>query len=422
MKTQVRVIALVGLVAYSLALVANDWPQWRGPQRTGVSKETGLLKEWPAGGPKLIWQVKDMGLGYSTPSVAGDRIYLLANNGMEDEFVQALDAKDGKRLWKTTLGKVGPNRGPQYPAARSTPTVDGAQLFALGSDGDLACVETASGKIKWQKNLRKEFGGQPGVWAYAESPLIDGDVLVCTPGGSKATVVALQKNTGDVIWTSSISEGEEAAYASIVIGEVDGIKQYIQFLGKGLVGIEAKSGKVLWRYNKTSNDKVNVQTPIFLDNSVISVNSKRGAARVRLKRDGDNVEAEEVFFTPELQVHVGGVVQVGGYVYGASNQALVCLDAATGEVKWQARATGKGSVCYADGHIYHHASEAAQKYDVTLVEATPEAYKEKGRFTPPDPPERDSNKSPAWAHPVVANGRLYIRDLGTIWCYDVKAN
>jgi outer membrane protein assembly factor BamB len=367
-----------------------------------------------------VWQVNDLGLGYSTPSVSGERIYLLANEGMEDEFVQALDAKDGRRLWKTTLGKVGANRGPQYPATRSTPTVDGALLFALGSDGDLACLETASGKIKWQKNVVKEFEGKPGNWAYAESPLVDGDVLVCSPGGEKATIVALNKNTGDVIWTSAVAEADEAAYASAIVGEVGGIKQYIQFLGKGIVGVDAKNGKVLWRYNKTSNGKVNVQTPIFVDSSVISVNSKTGAARVKLKREGDKVEAEEVFFTPKLQVHVGGVVQVDGYVYGASNQALVCLDAATGDVKWESRAPGKGSVFYADGHIYHHASEAAQQGAVTLVEATPEAYKEKGKFVPPNQPPRDSNKSPAWAHPVVANGRLYIRDLGTIWCYDVK--
>lgn len=420
MKTRICTVFALGLALFSLAL-ANDWPQWRGPQRTGVSKETGLLKEWPAGGPKLVWQVNDMGLGYSTPSVVGERIYLLANEGMDNEFVQALDAKDGHRLWRTTIGKVGPNRGPQYPAARSTPTVDGSLVFALGSNGDLACVEAETGKIRWQKNVQAEFGGQPGFWAYAESPLVDGDVLVCSPGGSKATIVALNKNTGEVIWTSAIPGSDEAAYASVVIGEVGGVKQYIQFLGKGIVGVDAKTGKFLWRYDKTSNGKVNVQTPIFLDGSVISVNSKAGAARVKLKQAGDSFETEEMFFTPKMQVHVGGVVQVNGYVYGAGNQALLCLDANTGEVKWEAREAGKGSVCYADGCIYHHASEPAQKGDVTLVEATPEGYKEKGRFTPPNQPERDANKSPFWAHPVVANGKLYIRDLGTIWCYDVKA-
>src|SRR4051812_20854800 len=175
---------VVGLSALSV-LMAMDWPQWRGPQRNGVSEETGLLKEWPTGGPKLLWQVKELGNGYSTPAVVGNRLYMLANKGIEDEFVLALDVGQGQQIWTTKIGKVGPNQGPQYPAARSTPTVDGALLYALGSDGDLVCLEAVTGNIRWQKNLRTDFAGKPGSWAYAESPLVDGDVLVCTPGGSE---------------------------------------------------------------------------------------------------------------------------------------------------------------------------------------------------------------------------------------------
>src|SRR6185369_11756865 len=178
---------------------ANDWPQWRGPQRNGVSQETGLLKEWPKEGPKLLWKVADIGSGYSTPAVVAERLYVAGNEGMDNEFVQARAVKDGKRVWSTRLGQVGPNV-PQmsYPGARSTPTVDGELLYALGSGGDLACLEISTGKVRWQKNIRTDFGGQPGKWAYSESPLIDGDVLVCTPGGSDATIVALNKKTGDV--------------------------------------------------------------------------------------------------------------------------------------------------------------------------------------------------------------------------------
>jgi outer membrane protein assembly factor BamB len=193
MKMRLLLLAVAWIAADFSSVVAADWPQWRGPQRNGISDERGLLKEWPADGPKLVWQARDLGDGYSTPSVVGDRLYVMSNKGMDDEFVQALDTKNGQQIWSVRVGNVGPNTTLQYPAARSTPTIDGLLLFALGSDGDLACLETASGKKVWQKNLRSDFGGKPGSWAYSESPLVDGDLLVCTPGGKEATLVALNK-------------------------------------------------------------------------------------------------------------------------------------------------------------------------------------------------------------------------------------
>jgi len=232
---KLRLLLLFSLGSLALTLAA-DWPQWRGPQRDGISKETGLLQQWPKEGPKLVWQVKDIGFGYSTPAVVGDHLYLLSNKGSSDEFVQALSVKDGKQVWSTRLGKVGPNRGPQYPGSRSTPTVERDVLYALGSDGDLACVETAKGKVRWRKNLRSDFGGQPGAWAYSESPLIDGDVLVCTPGGSTATMVALNKKNGEVLWKSPFSDGDQAGYASAIVVEAAGVKQYVQFLQKASRG------------------------------------------------------------------------------------------------------------------------------------------------------------------------------------------
>jgi outer membrane protein assembly factor BamB len=407
------VFVVVGLSALSM-LLATDWPQWRGPQRNGVSQETNLLKEWPAAGPKLLWQIKEIGNGYSTPAVVGSRLYVLANKGMEDEFVLALDVSQGQQIWSTHIGKVGPNQSPQYPAARSTPTVDGALLYALGSDGDLACLEAATGKIRWQKNLRTDFGGKPGNWAYAESPLVDGGVLICTPGGSEATIVALNKQTGDTIWKSAVPGGDPAGFASAVVGEAGGIRQYIQFLGKGLVGVDAKTGRYLWRYDKTSNGSLNIPTPIFRDSEVLTSASKTGTGLTKLTVEGDNVTATEIYLNPKLQNHIGGLVLVGDYFYGTTNQALLCLEFKTGATKWEDRSVGKGSVCYADGRLYVHGENG----DVALVEATPEAYHEKGRFTPPDQPDRGNAK--AWAYPVVANGRLYIRDAGSLWCYDVK--
>src|SRR5262245_27342123 len=228
----------------------SDWPQWRGPQRNGISKETGLLKQWPAEGPKLLWQVNDIGDGYSTPAVVGTRIYMLSNRGFENEFVQALSTQDGKPIWTTRIGNVGNGNDFLYAKARSTPTVDGEFIYALSSHGDLACLEAKTGKIRWQKSLRKDFDGKPGAWAYAESPLVDGDVVVVTPGGEQATIVALNKKTGAVIWKSAVPGGDFAGYASAIAVQGGGRKQYVQFLSKGIVVVDAKTGEFLWRYKE----------------------------------------------------------------------------------------------------------------------------------------------------------------------------
>jgi outer membrane protein assembly factor BamB len=414
MKMRILIVVAIGLGFSSAAALAADWPQWRGPERNGISKESGLLKEWPTDGPKLVWQLKDIGDGYSTPAVVGDRLYLMSNKGKDDEFVQALSASDGKQLWSARVGKVGANTGPQYPGARSTPTVEGDALYALGSDGDLICLEL-DGKSRWQKNLRSDFGGKPGNWAYAESPLVDGDAVVCTPGGSEATLVALNKKTGEVIWKSAVPEADQAAYASIIIVHAGGIKQYVQFVQKGLVGVDAKTGKFLWRYDRTAKGSpANIPTPIAEGDFVYSAAGKSGGAVVQLKVDGGAVEANEVYFQPKLPTAIGGAVDVGGNLYGTNSAGLLCAQFATGEVKWQDKCVGAGSVCEADGRLYVH----GEKGDVALVEATPEAYHEKGRFTLPDQPDR--GKAQAWAYPVISNGRLYIRDLGALWCYDIK--
>jgi outer membrane protein assembly factor BamB len=376
-----------------------------------------LLAEWPKEGPRLVWQVKDIGSGYSTPAVAGDRLYLLSNEGLDNEFVQALAAKDGQQIWSQRIGKVGnPDQQPNYPAARSTPTVDGGWLFALGSDGDLACLERTTGKVRWQKNLRKDYGGQPGTWAYSESPLIDGEAVVCTPGGADATLVALNKQTGELIWKCAVPGGDQAAYASAIVIETGGVRQYIQMLQKDLVGVGAKTGKLLWRYDKTAKGSPAViPTPVADGDFIYSAGARNGGGGVRLKVNGRTFEAEQVYFSPKLPTSVGGAVKVGAYLYGTSAGALLCLEFTTGSVKWDDRSIGAASLCYADGRLYLHGENG----EVALVEAAPEACREKGRFTPPDPPDRGSSK--AWAYPVVANGRLYIRDLGTLWCFDVKA-
>lgn len=410
-------IILIGAACFSSGwALAEDWPQWRGPQRNGISQETGLLQEWPKEGPKLVWQITDLGAGYSTPSVVGDRIYLLANQGLEDESVLALAVADGKKVWSTRLGKVGnPQQQPSYPAARSTPTTDGPSLYALGSDGDLACLDRASGKARWTKNLRSDFGGVPGRWAYAESPLIDGDALICTPGGATATLAALKKDSGEVIWKCATPEADEAGYASVITTEIGGVKQYVQFLQKALVGVDARSGKLLWRYDRTAKGSMaNIPTAVAAGEYVYSASGRTGAGLVKLAKHADAFDAEQIYFSPKLPNSIGGSVKIGDFLYGTTGQALLCVDFKSGAPKWEEKTVAPASICYADKRFYLHGENG----DVALVEATPEACHEKGRFTPSNPPDRGQSK--AWAYPAIANGHLFIRDAGSLWCYDIR--
>lgn len=410
-----RLAALLAFASLAATAFANDWAQFRGPKRDGHSTETGLLKEWPAEGPPLVWQV-DIGEGFSGPVVAGERLYLLGNNGLENEFVEARNVKDGSQIWSQRIGKVGnPDQRPPYPGARSNATVDGDHIYALGSDGDLVCLAAADGKPVWQKNVRSEFGGEPGVWAYSESPLIDGDVVVVTPGGKDATIVALNKSTGEVVWKSSIGEGEQAGYACAVVAEIGGVKQYVQFLQKGLVGVDAATGKLLWRYDRTgANSPANIPTPVVDGDLIYSAAGRTGGGTVRIKEENGEFTPEEVYFEGNLPKAIGGSVLVGDYLYGTSN-AMMCVDFKTGEQKWSDRSIGAASLCYADGNLYLHGENG----EIALVEATPEEYREKGKFSPPGQPERGQSK--AWAYPAVADGKLYVSDNGVLWCFDVKA-
>ncbi|HUR46141.1 MAG TPA: PQQ-binding-like beta-propeller repeat protein [Candidatus Saccharimonadales bacterium] len=405
-------------LSLSTPLLADDWPQWRGPQRNGVSKETGLLKDWPAAGPKLAWKVTDAGSGYSTPSVVGDRLYLLENKDLENETVVARSANDGKQIWSARLGNVGnPKQQPSFPAARSTPTVDGQSLYALGSDGDLACIDLPAGTIRWHKNLRTDFGGKPGEWAYSESPLVDGNTVLCTPGGAEATLVALNKKTGDVLWKCATPDGDRAAFASAMVVQAGGVKQYVQLLEKGLVGVDPASGKLLWRYAKpTSRYGANIPSPVAKGDIIYVGSAGTGGGAVKVKSAGDKVEAEQLYFDNKLPTAIGGAIIVGDSVYGTTAKSMSCFDLTSGKVRWEESALGAASLCYADGRLYLHGENG----EAALVEATPDGYKPHGKFTPPDQPKRKQAMEKAWAYPVVANGKLYLRDHGSIWCYEVK--
>jgi len=406
-----------------MATANSDWPQWRGPSRNGISSERGLLKEWPKEGPKLLWQVNDIGDGYSTPSVVGTQIYLMSNRGMDDEFVQALSTQDGKVIWTTHVGKVGnPDQNPPYPKARSTPTVDGDFLYALGSDGDFVCLEAKSGKIRWQKSLRKEFNGKPGEWAYAESPLVDGDVVVVTPGGPQATIVALNKNTGAPIWKAAVPGGDPAGYTSAIVVQAAGRKQYVQYLEKGMVAVDAKTGQFLWRYAEVAKGPAQFFSPVARDEYVYGGALGIGGGLVRLKPVNGGVAAEQVYFTRGLPNGLGQAVVVGDYLYGGNivTGELLAIEFTTGNVKWKTETPGKVSIAYADDRLYLHGFNG----DLALAEATAEGYRETGRFTPPTQPKHKKAgdfSEEAFAHPVIANGRLYIRDLESLWVYDIKA-
>jgi outer membrane protein assembly factor BamB len=407
------------LLAAACSLRAADYPQWRGPGRDGISKDTGLLKQWPEDGPRLLWKVDKLGGGYSTPAVANGKIFVCIDKGGKEgkEYAVALDVKNGQEIWSTELGKVGPNQLMKYPGARSTPTVDGGNVYCLGSDGDLACLDVANGTVKWKKNYKADFGGKAGMWAYSESPLVDGEVVIGTPGGEKAALVALNKNTGAVVWQCTVPSldkniaGEPAGYASIIIAQTGGVKQYVQFLHDGVVGVDAKTGKFLWRDSRAKDIAANIPTAIFHDGYVFSGGGRTSGALVKLTAADGGVEAKPIYLEKKLATGIGGAIRLGDHLYLSGN-GLVCAEFATGKVLWQDKSVGAASLCYADGHLYLHAHRDGT---VALVEASPAAYKEKGRFTPT---EVTANK--AWTYPVVANGRLYIRDQDVLCCYDVK--
>jgi outer membrane protein assembly factor BamB len=401
-----------------LKAAPGDWPGWRGANRDNISKETGLLSEWPKEGPELVWKAKGLGVGYSTPSIAKGVVYVMGTED-KDDCVIALDIKDGSQLWSTPIIKAAKV---DYPGPRSTPTIDGDTLYALTPGGTLISAKTSSGEINWRKDFRKEFKGEVGGWAYCESPLIDGDVLICTPGGNTACMVALDKRSGDVIWKSDTSglpkNGKRggnytrAEYSSTIVANLQGVKQYVQLLNGGVAGFDAKTGQALWHYDRPASGTANISTPLqFGDGIFAATGYGNGGGLANIVKKDDGFEAEEVFFVKQMQNRNGGMVIVDNFLYGTNNRALVCLDMKTGKVAWQDECVGQGAVTYADGHIYVRSEQGP----VALVEANPKAYKEVGRFKQPERSGRE-----AWPIPVVAGGKLYLRDQGILLCYDVK--
>ena len=401
---------MAGALAFcTFSVRADDSPQFRGPDRTGLSKETGLQKSWPEGGPKLLWTAKNLGSGHSTPSVARGKIFGMGLRG-EDEIVWALDEDTGKELW---TAKVAPgtvlNAQQGGNGSRATPTSDGRRLYVLGVSGELACLSIADGKTLWHKSLTTDFGGQVPSWGYSESPLLDGDRVIVTPGGTDAPLVALNKLTGATIFKAQMPGGGKVAYSSAISATLDGKKQYVQFFAEGVAGLSADDGKFLWGYATPANRQgISCSMPIVRDGHVFAATAYNTGGGLAKIADG---KAEEVYFSKEMQNHHGGMVLVGDYLYGTGVNQLLCLEFKTGKLMWENRKPGKGSITYADGMLFVR----SERGPVTLVEANPMAYTEKGALVQP---ERSSD--PAWAYPVIANGRLYIHDQGNLFCYDIE--
>lgn len=420
-------LTMVAVVfAQSFSLAADNpekasWPQWRGPGRDGISKEKGLLKTWGEKGPALLWNTKGLGNGYSSVVIQNGSIVTMGKDRGKLILV-ALSVKDGKEQWKTTLLERAGND------PNCTPTIAKGMVFAMSTEGDLFCVELKSGNILWHKNFPKDFGGKMmSGWGYSESPLIDGDVVICSPGAEDAGIAALDVKTGETIWKARIPKfgdrgGDGAGYSSIVISEGAGVRQYVQLMGRGVISVATKDGRFLWGYNRVANGTANIPTPLINGDYVFcSTGYGTGSALLKLVKDGtDGVKAQEEYFldAKTMQNHHGGMVMIGDYVYCGNqhNQGFpLCLAWKTGKVVWNpGRGPGGGSaaVVYADGNLYFR----YQSGTVALIEATPVEYRLKSTFDP------EHSKEPCWAHPVVAGGRLYLRDQDGLFVYSLTSN
>lgn len=394
---------------------AGDWPSWRGPNRDDVSSETGLLKSWPDGGPKKLWTCKDVGLGYSGVSVAGDMLFTMGADGMtaeSHEFMIAINVKTGEKVWQTNIGPYLENGWGGGP--RSTPTFSDGLLVGIGGKGDVVCVSAADGTEKWRISLT-ELGGSVPNWGYCESALIDGEKVVVTPGGKNGTVACLDLKTGEKIWQSA-DMTVNAHYSSVIAVDHFGKRQYIQLTESKVFGLEASDGKLLWQHDFPGRVAV-ISTPIYKDGSVY-LTAGYGVGCMLVNVTADN-NVEKIYENKVMKNHHGGALLLGDFIYGHSDASgMVCQNMMTGEQVWtdDQKNKSKGAVAYADGLLYCLEEESG---DCFLLEATPTGYKEVSRFKLDPQTTQRNPQGRIWTHPVIANGRLYLRDQEILCCYDI---
>lgn len=392
------------IASTALGAVVVDWPQWRGPNRNGISSETGLLRQWPAAGPPLAWRVTGAGEGYSSFAVAAGRLFTLGAR-QNTEYVIAFDAATGKKLWEAANGRRFNNDRGDGP--RATPTVDGDRVYVFGSSGDLSVLDAATGKVHWTQNLLQKFGGSNIQWGLSESPLVLSDRIVVTPGGRDAAIVALRKTDGSLIWRS---QSDTPGYSSAILHPLGTVQQAVLFTGDRALGLDVRDGRLLWSYDQVANQIANIATPIARGDKVFfSSDYGTGAALLALTANGNQISAKEVYFTREMRNHHASSVLVGDHLYGFSSSILTAMHFETGKVVWRDRSVGKGSVIVADERLYLFSENGV----VGLADVNPTRYVERGRFT------LQTGNLPTWSHPVVSNGRLYLRDQDTLFAYDI---
>jgi outer membrane protein assembly factor BamB len=427
MRTRTMTVLATAVLALCAPVHAGDWSQWNGPKRDGRSDEMGLLKKWPNGGPKLLWSIDTAGTGYSAPAVVGGKVYTMGCRG-DDEFVICLNDK-GDEQWATKIGPVFYFKENQWShGPNGTPTVDGDRLYAVGSQGILVCLDLA-GKEKWRKDMPKDFAGEVNNvfgfvekwgWGYCWSPLVDGDNVIITPGGPKGLVAALNKKTGEQKWRSE-SIPDQATYSSPIVADVDGVRQYIVMVQSGAVGVSAKDGSELWRFQR-KNPFVDVvcPTPVYHDGHVFLTATKGPCHLVKLTKNGVKFDAKDVYSVAagrEMANDLGGVVLVDNHLYGANGDMWRCIDFLTGQRKWTTRELPRASVVYADGMLICVTQEEGE---VVLVKLTPDEYTELSRFKLPKASAQRKPSGKVWTHPVIANAKLYLRDQELVFCYQIK--
>ena len=406
-----RPLFLAGTVLSTLAASAADWTQWRGPGRADHSPDSGLLKSWPTDGPKQLWVNKDAGLGYAGFAVVGNRLFTMGLR-KDQEWILCLDTESGKELWATPAGAKYPNNWGDGP--RATPTVDQDFVYAMGGQGTLVCAQASDGKVVWQKSMTKDLGGKLQNWGYTESILIVDNLVICTPGGEKRTLAALNKSSGELVWqTAELKDG--AQYSSPILAVHQGKPQIIQLVMSKFFGVEPATGKVLWKQDFPGRVAV-IPTPIYHDGHVyVAAGYTVGCMMIKL--DADN-KPTVVYQNKVMKNHHGGVILVDGHLYGYSDgPGWVCQNFTTGEEVWANKDLGKGSIHYADGMFYCLDEGSGT---VALVERSTQKWVEKGRFKLDPKTTQRSPEGRIWTHPVVINGRLYLRDQELLHCYDVK--